>query len=126
MTEQTPAADQLAAELERYGRGLIAMAAAMRGEAPGAGPSLAEQVLALVMPLASDNAALSARMVALEARLPPPRFTIPRGWIGTKDAIARSGLSRSTIYRLIKKGRVLGIKVGAVTAVDPSTLPVRL
>jgi len=113
------AADHLADELERHGRELLATAASLRGEAQRPAPSLAEHVSTLVT-------ALNIRVTELEARLPPPRFTIPQGWIGAKEAIARSGISRSTLYRMIKKGHVLGIKAGPVTAIDPSTLPVRI
>ena len=80
---------------------------------------LAEQV-AMLAALVTE---LRAQLAEFELRLPrKPRFTVPNGWVSLKDAIAMSGLSKSTIYRGIKKGPILAVKVG-VTWVDPATLP---
>ena len=92
---------------------------------PTAG-ELAEQVAVLaelVIEFARDADEMRRRLADLEARTPKPRFTIPPGWIAFKTAVAESGLSRSTLYRKIRRGEVVAVKVGVVTAIDPATLP---
>jgi hypothetical protein len=72
--------------------------------------------------LEAQVVALTARLAEFETRLPRKRFTIPHGWIGFKAAVDMSGFSRSTLYRRIKRGEVVAVKVGVLTAVDPATL----
>ncbi len=67
---------------------------------------------------------LAERLAAIEARLPPPRFTTPSGWIIAKQAAAVSGLSLPTIYRKVRTGEIFGVKVGKLV-IDPATLPAR-
>jgi hypothetical protein len=69
-------------------------------------------------------AELAERLAAIEARLPPPRFKVPAGWVYARQAAAASGLSLPSIYRKVRSGEILGVKYGLL-AIDPATLPAR-
>lgn len=69
-------------------------------------------------------AKLEADQAEVKARLPPPRFAIPSGWLIAEQAAHAAGLSLPTIYRKVRRGEIFGVKVGRLV-VDPATLPVR-
>ena len=65
----------------------------------------------------------SARIAALEARSPPPPFTIPPHWVNAKRAAHASGYSRQSIYRFFHSRQAVGIQHGGTIYVDPDSLP---
>jgi len=75
-----------------------------------------------IMPALVELARLSD---AVEARLPPPQFELPKGWVSIKAASAMCGFKPSTIYAWTRSGKVTSARTGARIAVDPATLPRR-
>ena len=58
----------------------------------------------------------------IEARLPPPRFEVPPGWITIGRAAGQCGYSEESLYRWVRTGAARGVKVGGRVFVDPSSL----
>ena len=81
----------------------------------------------LILTLIAANAALTERVSELEARVPKPRFQIPQGWIGVREAVARCRVSKATLYRrlnkAVKKGAMLGVLYRGRRYFDPADLP---
>src|SRR5271166_6993335 len=65
-------------------------------------------------------AALSARLAEFEARLPPPKFELPRGWLAIKQASALCGVPEPTLYRWTRQGRIMSVKRGFRVFIDPA------
>jgi hypothetical protein len=85
---------------------------------------LSEMVRVLAAALAKvavNEATRDARLAAIEARLPKPAY-LPRGWPTVKHAAALAAVSPSSIYRAIKRGDVLGFKLGNATVIHPDDL----
>lgn len=89
-------------------------------EPPGA-EALLRDALALLITVAIEH---RERIAELEARLPPPRFGVPAGWINAKDAALVCGYSLPSIYRMVRTGHVVGVKFDRLM-IDPATLPAR-
>lgn len=81
--------------------------------------ALTNHVIALEQRIADQ----SARIDALEARSPPPPFTIPPHWVNAKRAAHASGYSRQSIYRFFHSRQAVGIQHGGTIYVDPDSLP---
>jgi hypothetical protein len=56
---------------------------------------------------------------------PPPRFEVPKGWLTVKQASGVCGNAPPTIYRWVRRGRIVGMPHGGNIYVDPSTLPAK-
>jgi hypothetical protein len=82
-----------------------------------------EWLLEMLVMLAQSVDLNAAHLAALDGRMPSPRFEIPKGWIVVKEAAARSGYSAPTVYRLVRKGRIVGAPLGGRVYIDPSSLP---
>jgi len=63
---------------------------------------------------------LSERLAELSARLPPPRFELPKGWLAIKQASALCGVPEPTLYRWARQGKVMSIKRGFRVFIDPA------
>jgi len=68
---------------------------------------------------------INERLSEAESRLPPPRFTVPTGWIPIKWASADCGYAEPTLYRWARRGRIVSVKIGGHVVVDPKSLPKR-
>ena len=64
-----------------------------------------------------------ARLDKLEARL-APRLSLP-GFIGAKEAQARTGCSLQVIYKWAANGRIVAVRVGGRIWIDAASLPRR-
>jgi predicted aminopeptidase len=81
-------------------------------------PADADRIAALEAKLA----AFAAQMAAIEARLPPPRLELPRGWPCVKEAAHLAGCSQASIYRSIASGDVFAIRIGNVSVCCPDDI----
>jgi hypothetical protein len=61
----------------------------------------------------------------LDALKPPPRFTIPPGWLTVKRAAALCGFAEPTVSEWARKRKVTSLLVGGRRYIDPSSLPPR-
>jgi hypothetical protein len=98
------------------------------GAADRAAPSnwdLLLQTISLVVSLTEHAAEQTARIAALESRMPAPPFEIPAGWLRAKQASALCGYAPSSIYRFVRNSRIVGAPFGGNIFVDPASLPVK-
>jgi hypothetical protein len=65
------------------------------------------------------------RVAALESRVPPPHFEVPKHWISIKRASGLCGNAPPTLYRWVRIGRIVGAPYGGRVYVDPTSLPKR-
>jgi hypothetical protein len=59
----------------------------------------------------------------LDALKPPPRFTIPPGWVPIKQASCSFALS--TVHQWARKRKITSIIIGGRRYIDPASLPSR-
>ncbi len=74
-----------------------------------------------VAELSAQIATLTGRLAELETRLPPPRFTIPAGWVPVKQASCSFALS--TVHQWARKRKITSVLIGGRRYIDPSSLP---
>ena len=88
---------------------------------PVAEPSIAELAI-LVAELVRDRDEMRARLAEVESRLPPPRSEL-KGWIGPKRAAHELGVSRASIYRWLRSGKLVSFKPkGFGFRIDPASV----
>jgi helix-turn-helix protein len=67
-------------------------------------------------------AELRDRVTALERRMPPPRFTIPEGWLSVGEAACISGFSKPHVSRWARRNEIVSVKAGGRRYIDPVSL----
>jgi hypothetical protein len=101
------------------------MTGAARSFKPGSLEFESREVLEALAKLTRIALEDRERLDAMEARLPPPRFTLPPGWIGAKAARDLSGYSLPQIYAWARSGKIVSAKDGGHVRIDPASLPRR-
>jgi hypothetical protein len=75
-----------------------------------------------VRDLTAENIVHSVRIGLIESTRPAPRFEVPEGWISVRQAVSMFGAGRSTISRLVQRGKIIGADYNGRTFIDPESL----
>ena len=65
---------------------------------------------------------LRVRVGMIESTRPAPRYEVPEGWISVRQAVSMFGAGRSTISRLVQRGKIVGSTYKGCTFLDPESL----
>jgi hypothetical protein len=101
------------------------MTSAARALKPGALEFEGREILLALAKLTEIAIKNRQDIAELRARLPPPRFEFPPGWISAKAARDLSGYSLPQMYAWARSGKIVSAKDGGHIRIDPASLPRR-